>query len=177
MTTNQRIDDYGRVVFDESELLELFYTGNAQSSDLIAEDTPAIQKYNEWCRVFDATENQFDVLQPLTKTPEEFHSERQSDWLMPKEYSSINLSDWLHTKCNTQEAHTRVDLELALYAKYEMTETLRLFIYVTDTLRTNNVWWGVGRGSSVASYCLFLIGVHLVDSILYDLDIAEFLKG
>jgi DNA polymerase III alpha subunit len=48
--------------------------------------------------------------------------------------------------------------------------------YVVDTLRANNVVWGVGRGSSVASYVLFIIGVHKIDSVKYDLDWREFLR-
>jgi DNA polymerase III alpha subunit len=35
----------------------------------------------------------------------------------------------------------------------------------------------VGRGSSVASYVLFLIGVHKIDPIKYELPIEEFFKG
>jgi DNA polymerase III alpha subunit len=174
--TNQRIDDYGRVVFAESDLIELFYTGNAQSSDLIAEDTVAVQKYNEWCSVFDSTENQFEVVQLLALTPEAFHSARQTDWLIPPEYLTIDLPSWLHSRCHSDSAHARVDMELSLYDHFQMTETLRLFIYITEMLTANNVLWGVGRGSSVASYCLFIIGVHRVDSLLYDLDIREFLK-
>jgi hypothetical protein len=34
----------------------------------------------------------------------------------------------------------------------------------------------VGRGSSVASYVLFKLGVHRVDSLFYELDPAEFLR-
>jgi len=48
--------------------------------------------------------------------------------------------------------------------------------YLVDTLRSQNIVWGVGRGSSVASYCLYLIGVHKVNSMQYNLDIHEFLK-
>jgi DNA polymerase III alpha subunit len=48
--------------------------------------------------------------------------------------------------------------------------------YLVDTLRENKILWGVGRGSSVASYVLYLIGVHKIDSLKYNLDIAEFLK-
>jgi DNA polymerase III alpha subunit len=44
-------------------------------------------------------------------------------------------------------------------------------------MRENDIVWGVGRGSSVASYTLYLIGVHKIDSIKYELDINEFLKG
>ncbi len=43
-------------------------------------------------------------------------------------------------------------------------------------MRDNEVIWGVGRGSSVASYVLYLIGIHKVDSMYYDLPINEFLR-
>jgi DNA polymerase III alpha subunit len=48
--------------------------------------------------------------------------------------------------------------------------------YIVDTLRKNQIVWGVGRGSSVASYALYLIGVHKIDSVKYDLPIGEFFK-
>ena len=48
--------------------------------------------------------------------------------------------------------------------------------YIIDTLRENNIVWGVGRGSSVSSYMLYLIGVHKVDSIKYNLNINEFIR-
>ena len=57
-----------------------------------------------------------------------------------------------------------------------MIDVLRYLKYLVDTMRKHKIVWGVGRGSSVASYCLFLIGVHRVDSVLYQLDIKEFLK-
>ena len=43
-------------------------------------------------------------------------------------------------------------------------------------MRKNSVLWGLGRGSSVASYVLYLLGVHRINSLYYDLDIKEFLK-
>ena len=48
--------------------------------------------------------------------------------------------------------------------------------YLVDTMRDNQVIWGVGRGSSVASYVLYLIGIHKIDSMYYDLPINEFLR-
>jgi DNA polymerase III alpha subunit len=47
---------------------------------------------------------------------------------------------------------------------------------MVDVMREQDIVWGVGRGSSVASYVLYLIGVHKIDSLYYDLDIAEFLR-
>jgi DNA polymerase III alpha subunit len=55
-------------------------------------------------------------------------------------------------------------------------DLLKYLKYLVDTMRENKIVWGVGRGSSVASYALYLIGVHKVDSIKYQLDINEFLK-
>jgi DNA polymerase III alpha subunit len=49
-------------------------------------------------------------------------------------------------------------------------------VYVIDTFKKNNVIWGVGRGSSVSSYILYLLEVHDVDSVMYDLDFNEFLR-
>jgi DNA polymerase III alpha subunit len=53
---------------------------------------------------------------------------------------------------------------------------LRYLKYLVDTLKSNNMIWGVGRGSSVASYVLYLLGVHRIDSMFYDLDAREFLR-
>ena len=57
-----------------------------------------------------------------------------------------------------------------------MIDLLRWLKYFVDTMRSNNLTWGVGRGSSVASYVLYLLGVHKVDSIKYKLDLKEFLR-
>ena len=73
--------------------------------------------------------------------------------------------------------HPRIIQELALYKKHNMILMLKTMKYIVDTLRTNNVIWGVGRGSSVASYVLHIIGVHKIDSVKYNLPIEEFFKG
>lgn len=174
--TNQRVDDWGRVVLDEKGLLELFYKGDAQTHDLLVEDNDVMRKYNTWCKTFDKTEKQLPVYEPLAVSPEEFHASRQSEWLMYPEFSEIDVESWLLAKCSTSVQIERVNMELELYKRYNMVDVLRLLIYITDTLKQNGVWWGVGRGSSVASYCLYLIGVHKIDSIKYDLDIREFIK-
>jgi DNA polymerase III alpha subunit len=74
------------------------------------------------------------------------------------------------------EQKVRVTEELTLFAQHNMIPLLKYLKYLVDTMRKNNIVWGVGRGSSVASYCLYLIGVHKIDSIKYSLDIKEFLK-
>lgn len=100
-----------------------------------------------------------------------------TDWFIPYEYKTMDILDWLYQRCPTPEIRERVVEELRLFAKHDMIPMLKTMKYVVDTLRANNVVWGVGRGSSVASYVLFIIGVHKIDSVKYKLPINEFFKG
>jgi DNA polymerase III alpha subunit len=99
------------------------------------------------------------------------------NWFIPNEYKKIDVRDWLLSKCSTQQQIDRVELELKLFEKNNMLDILPVMIYVVDTLRAQNIVWGVGRGSSVSCYCLYLIGIHKIDSLKYDLPINEFFKG
>ena len=98
-------------------------------------------------------------------------------WMLPDEYLKLDIESYLLAKCTTDEEKYRVATELKLYNINNMIPVLKTMKYVVDTLRANNVVWGVGRGSSVASYCLFLLGVHKINSIKYKLSIGEFFKG
>ena len=97
-------------------------------------------------------------------------------WLIPDDYCPDLLAQ-LYDMCQTDEQRNRVDQELELYVKNGMIDLLHVMKYIVDTLRANNVVWGVGRGSSVASYVLHLIGVHKIDSVKYNIPIEEFFKG
>jgi DNA polymerase III alpha subunit len=97
-------------------------------------------------------------------------------WFVPKQHCP-NLVEMLYGMCKTEEEKNRVSQELELYIKHGMIDILHVMKYVVDVLRDNNIVWGVGRGSSVASYVLFLIGVHRIDSLKYDIPINEFFKG
>jgi DNA polymerase III alpha subunit len=97
-------------------------------------------------------------------------------WFIPEEYRTMDILDWLYQRCPTPEIRERVVEELRLFAKYDMIPMLKTMKYVVDTLRVNNVVWGVGRGSSVASYVLHIIGVHKIDSVKYNIPIEEFFK-
>ena len=105
------------------------------------------------------------------------HQVDTTNWFIPYEYKTMDIVDWLYQQCSTPEIRERVVEELRLFAKHDMIPMLKTMKYVVDTLRANNVVWGVGRGSSVASYVLFIIGVHKIDSVKYKLPINEFFKG
>lgn len=98
------------------------------------------------------------------------------DWFIPNEYLKMDIEKYLVDQC-PKENYDRLTYELELYHKNDMINVLKTMKYIVDTLRKNNIVWGVGRGSSVASYVLFLLGVHKIDSVKYNLPIEEFFKG
>ena len=98
-----------------------------------------------------------------------------NNWFIPQEYKNMDIEGFLVDQC-PKENYDRLVQELDLFHKNKMIPMLKTMKYIVDTLRENNVVWGVGRGSSVASYVLYLIGVHKIDSIKYNLPIEEFFK-
>jgi DNA polymerase III alpha subunit len=113
---------------------------------------------------------------PLDVDQKTFDGVCQGEWFMPDEYKNLEIHSWLLQQCKTTEEHNRVTEELAAYGSRGMNNLLRYMKYLVDFMRENNIVWGVGRGSSVASYVLYLIGVHKINSIQYDLDWREFLR-
>lgn len=98
-----------------------------------------------------------------------------TNWFIPLEYKNMDIEQFLLNEC-PKENYDRLYEELDLYKKTEMIPVLKVMKYIVDTLRKNNIVWGVGRGSAVSSYVLFLIGVHKIDSVKYKLPINEFFK-
>jgi DNA polymerase III alpha subunit len=129
---------------------------------LILENVPKFVKYNE--------------LALQTITVEEFDHQNQSNWLMPDQYKNLDIAEHVLNLCQSSAALQRVGEELLLYQARDLFDLLRYLKFLVDIMRQNNLIWGVGRGSSVASYVLYLLGVHRIDSLHYKLDIAEFLR-
>jgi DNA polymerase-3 subunit alpha len=107
---------------------------------------------------------------------------------MPEKYKTLDIGAYvvseLMSKTGIFEAYEmqakpewdRVCKELKAFEERGMNDLLRYMVYLVDFMRENEIVWGVGRGSSVASYVLYLIGVHKIDSVKYQLDWQEFLK-
>ena len=98
------------------------------------------------------------------------------NWFIPEKYKTLNIYQHCLDLCTTDIQRDIVDLEYKLYQQHNLVNVLNVMKYIIDTLRENNIVWGVGRGSSVSSYMLYLIGVHKVDSIKYNLNINEFIR-
>lgn len=101
---------------------------------------------------------------------------QQSNWHMPDAYKQLDIAEYVLSLCSNESELQRVGMELLLYQERGLFNLLRYLKYLVDTMTENRVIWGVGRGSSVASYVLYKLGVHKIDSIFYKLDIGEFLR-
>ena len=159
-------------VVSEHDIVQGWLSGTSVR-DVIVEDTKPINIYNQWCNTFDLEELINAKQEDSTNT---FVEECLRDWNMPDSYLSINIHEWLMERCTTAQQRDRVYTELLEYEKRGMIIVLKFLLYLVETCDKNDIVLGVGRGSSVASYCLYLLGIHYVDSIKYELDIKEFLK-
>ena len=86
------------------------------------------------------------------------------------------MSEYFLNLCKTDIERKRVIEELELYQEKGFDKFLRFCIFLSDRVAENGWVIGVGRGSSCASYLLYLLKIHLVNSIKYGLNIKEFLK-
>lgn len=152
------------------------------STNIVSEDVllKSILKYGidvvEFAQVDSSVSSKYNlrVTNELLEYP--LFSDYSNEWFMPDEYKTLDICEWILLQCKTNEQLLRVQKELELFESHNMIDVLRFMKFLVDTLRNNSIVWGVGRGSSVASYVLFLIGVHKIDSIKYDLPIDEFFK-
>jgi DNA polymerase III alpha subunit len=173
MAAKTKINDHGDVIFSEEDVIELLYTDpNFDISKLYLND---IDKYSQSLKELGIDLPVINTA-PKREKPELFDKANCEHWHMPEKYYQINVLQWLLDKCQNDEEKIRVQMEYDLFEKKDFIRVLQFLIYFIDTLRANNIVWGVGRGSSVASFCLFLIGVHKINPMLYNLDITEFLR-
>lgn len=146
---------------DEQIGIELLYRGQS-ISDVPFED---IEQFNKF-----ATELEITPISDLSLNSKDFN--------IPQHYKELDVEKYVHSKLinRVPDEIGRVEMELAMYEERGLFPVLQLLIYIVDVMRKHNLVWGVGRGSSVSSYLLYILGVHKVDSYKYRLDIKEFLR-
>ena len=168
-----RLDKYSNPVFNEQDIFDALY----QSHRFDVNDTMLVERTDEIKNL--ETQLGFKFLEPYETHFEisDYDAACQSNWNMPDKYKTLDIEAWIWEQTPPWDPqHTRVTEELAAFKERNMMDLLRWLKYFVDTMQANNVVWGVGRGSSVASYVLYLIGVHKIDSIKYNLDWQEFLR-
>ncbi len=171
----RRTDQWGRVHFHADDAIELLFC-DSDITKLNIDITPEIEHYNNVCIEHDKNDYLIQSFPEPELSPEEDALKRQATWWIPEEYAALDVRAKLLSLCQTEQEIARVEQEMDMFEERNFIFVLRLMCYLVDHWRKNEVVWGVGRGSSVASYCLFLIGVHKINSLAYNLSINEFLK-
>ena len=163
---------FGEFIFNETDLCNLIMQGRTDFSNFIVDDSVSFEKIP-------------DIIDPVpalikqrfhTCSVPEFHKMQQSNWHMPDEYKNLDIAKHVLSLCNNEFELQRCGEELLLYQERDLFDLLKYLKYLVDVMKQNNIIWGVGRGSSVASYVLYKLGVHRIDSMYYNLDAREFLR-
>ena len=165
-------DIYGQKVFTEEDLCNLYLSDPTINLDGALVDKPI----------------HFDPSLELNKIPslikyhtselsiQEFDEKMSNNWHMPEEYKNFDIASFILDQCKNDAELQRAGEELLLFQERDMFILLKYLKYLVDLMREHNVVWGVGRGSSVSSFVLYLIGIHKINSLYYDLSIEEFIK-
>jgi hypothetical protein len=168
------LDEYGRSIIRDSELAQILYTNPQLAIDDIIIVDP--EKYNSAIKSLYLDYKPLKKLATLNGTVAEYHASAQQEWFMPQEYVDLDIAKWVLEQCANQNELQRAGAELIEYAERGLLPLLQYLKYLVDTMRIHNVVWGVGRGSSVASFVLYLIGVHRIHSLQNNLNFNEFMR-
>lgn len=167
------------------DALEALYRGDKITSSWLVESCFERDKYNRLHEAiiyhYDADgnitlENSNILKDPYNINIEELILDGLDTWFIPDEYKNIDIREHITLLCKEEKNLQLVYKELNLFEEKDLFNVLRFLIYLVDHMREHNLVWGVGRGSSVASYVLYLIGVHKIDPVKYNLQIEEFLR-
>lgn len=171
-------DKFGQFVYDENEVFDILMHDTGVISETFKPGPFTVEMTAEEVK----QANDFVGYEALNAyTPEdisieEFDANNQADWWMPDSYKEMDIAAYILGLCETDAELQRCGEELLLYAERDLLDLLRYMKYLVDTMELKKVIWGVGRGSSVSSYVLYLLKVHKINSMYYKLDPREFLR-
>lgn len=170
-------NNYGEIIFSEDDVCDLIMQGRNISSlkNMKVDSSVDLEKASLLLDCIPALVN-YNTLNDETESIKEFDCRLQQTWHMPEHYKKLDIAQHILDLCTTDEELQRCGHELLLYQERNLFDLLRFLKYLVDTMSEHQVIWGVGRGSSVASYVLYKLGVHRINSMFYELDVEEFLR-
>ena len=165
------IDSLSNPIFNDDDIFNVIYADRLELlphlTVIESKEINSLENFSEFnfnrAKLLDIDQLEYDQLM-------------QNHWFIPNEYENFDIESWLYTQCSCDAEIARVKEEFNEFKNRSMIKLLLWLKYFVDTCRKNNVVWGVGRGSSVSSFILYLIGVHRINSLKYNLDWQEFLR-
>jgi len=174
MAEKVRRNDWGDCIYNEQTIIDEIYQNPDLDISKLYIESPT--QYLSALKELDIDLPNIQAEPIRTDSIKEFDKKLQERWHMPEQYRNIDVLRYLLDRCQNDSEQERVNKEYELFEKKGFIKVLQFLIYFIDTLREKNIVWGVGRGSSVSSFCLFLIGVHKINPLLYNLDYREYLR-
>jgi DNA polymerase III alpha subunit len=167
-----KLDSYGRQILTEDDLCNIYL----QDPDHIIQNAIVENNisFDDMLEINNIPKLQ--LYQVLNDTLEKFDNDCQNNWFMPIDYQTMDIAKYVLDLCVEEYELQRAGEELIKFQERGMFPLLCYCKYLVDTMRKHNIVWGVGRGSSVSSYVLYLLGIHRINSLHYGLSIDEFLK-
>jgi DNA polymerase-3 subunit alpha len=171
-----RTDKFGQMIFGEQDIMNLYLqeidldildhllVDNSVDLEIVAhilDHVPQFVKYDELAQ---------------QQSVEEWDHRCQANWYMPQEYKDLDIAAYVLGLCESDAELQRCGQELMMFQERNLFNLLRYLKYLVDIMTQNRLIWGVGRGSSVASFVLYKLGVHRINSLHYELDPSEFLR-
>ena len=169
---------FGEMIFNETDVCDLLMQGRSIESlkGMLVDSSVDIEKIVEFVENFPDT-IVYRIFDELVETSlPDWDALQQHTWFMPDEYSQLDIAQYILNLCTNEPELQRCGEELLLYQERNLFPLLQYLKYLVDVMTQNRVIWGVGRGSSVASFVLYKLGVHKIDSLHYSLDVREFLR-
>ena len=167
---NRWIADDGTVILSADGAVEALYVGSDLDGCIIV-PSEDVALYQQSSKLLDMD------LHTLCTDPQQLTAQAWFDhWHTPEAHAHTDVLAYCLAKCDNDTQRERVRMEMQLFEAREMMPVLRHLIYMVDHLRSQGTVWGVGRGSSVSSLVLFLIGINRIDPLKFNLDVSEFLK-
>lgn len=165
MNNFQFFDDHGVSHVNNQGIIELAYTNNLANAQFEWQDSGAKDQYLKMSEYLDTW--------PFTWQQPSFNL---NEWFTPEDYASIDLHSHVLALCQTPEEQARAKIELDIIQQLDVEHIFKHLIYLVDTWTKENLVWGVGRGSSVSCFVLYVIGLNKINPLDYDLDPSEFFK-
>ena len=169
---------FGEMILNETDVCDLLMQGRSIESlkGMLVDSSVDIERVVEFVENFPDTivYRKFDEFEEISLP--DWDTVRQHTWFMPDEYSQLDIAQYILNLCTNESELQRCGEELLLYQERNLFPLLQYLKYLVDVMTQNQVIWGVGRGSSVASFVLYKLGVHKIDSLYYNLDVHEFLR-
>ena len=170
------IDDNGQVSFDMDGYIELLFL-DKNTKHLTIKDKDNFDSFNRKMKFNSMKDeyknNHLNEYRELSR--EEFDSIHQK-WNIPEEYLNLDIRSYTLSFANNDTERDRLIHELDILESRNFLIVIKAIKYIVDVMIENDITYGVGRGSSVASYVLFKLKVHRIDSLKYDIDFSEFLE-